>query len=134
MCFIRVFRSFTIALWIEGVLDSAGSGSGDKSICDLEESCQSINYAITIHIELLLPLQCDTDRLRNHIQCDVYDALNEAFENKSSLVIPCTMLDGEMNCRAMVTVLDNLTVSENLTRQLYKQLVNKEVSLINVSY
>lgn len=103
--------------------------SGDSmNICDPngQPQCQSISHATTIHIELLLTIPCDSESMRNDIRCDIDDMLNMTLSEiaeTSTPVIPCTMLnDNGMDCRALITVLDNLMVSQNLTRQLFEQL------------
>lgn len=112
------------------------TGSGDMRICDLNGAllCQSINYTTSIHIELTLSMRCANDSVRNDIQCDIDDALNMTLMTEAStLVIPCTMLeDNGVDCRVMISVLDNSTVSQNLTKQLFEQLRNNR-SLLMVS-
>ena len=115
-------------------IDASGDGGGDMNICDPngQPQCQSISYATTIHIELLLTMRCDSESMRNDIRCDIDDMLNMTLADTtetSSPVIPCTMLnDNGMECRALITVLDNSTVSQNLTRQLFEQLLEQLVN------
>ena len=109
--------------------DSSGDGGSDMNICDPngQPLCQSISYAAAIHIELLLTIRCN-QTIRNDIRCDIDDMLNMTLADiaeRSTPVIPCTMLnDNGMDCRALITVLDNSTVSQNLTQQLFEHLVN----------
>ena len=122
--------------------DASGNGAGDMNICDPngQPLCESISYASAIHIELLLTMSCDNERMRNDIRCDLDDMLNMTLADiaaeTSTPVIPCTMLNANgMDCRALVTVLDNSTVSQNLTQQLFEQLVtNRSNTTVSTGY
>ena len=118
---------------------STSTLSSGNGICDgLDDECQSINYDTAIHIELVLSMRCDTDSIQNDVRCDIDECLNEILNitvlmETSNLVIPCTTLnDNGVECIAMVSVLENSTVSQNLTQQLYN-IINDNKTLLNVS-
>jgi len=125
---------------VRKISSTDGSGDNDMYICDPngQPMCQSINYTITIHIELVLLMRCESiGSTRNDIRCDIDDVLNMTLADitaTSSPAMPCTMLnDNGMDCRALVTVLDdNSTASRILTQQLFEQLENNR-SLVMVS-
>lgn len=144
----RVLFMILILCAVVRKINSIDASGDSMNICDPngQPQCQSISHATTIHIELLLTIPCDSESMRNDIRCDIDDMLNMTLSEiaeTSTPVIPCTMLnDNGMDCRALITVLDNLMVSQNLTRQLFeqlKQLVNNgsnttytDVHLVNV--
>ena len=116
----------------------SGDGGGDKSICDSTDQslCQLINYTTTIHIELILTMECDDEHIQDDMQCDINEALSAALADlteTSSIIMPCTAVnDSGMDCIATVFVLNNSTVSQTLTRQLFELLMNNR-TLVNVS-
>lgn len=124
---------------MRGIHASHSGSGGDMRICDEQPLCQSINYTTVIHIELILSMRCENESTQNAIQCDIDEVLNAVLADiteMSSLVIPCTMVkDGGMDCRAMISVLDNstLTVSHTLTRQLFDHLANNRTLMMMVS-
>lgn len=118
-----------------------GSGNDRAKICDPHPLCQPINFTTPIiHIEIVLSMDCGSESVRNDIQCDIDDVLDEVLKTllddapeMKSLVIPCTVIEEtEMNCSAMITVLDNSTVSQSLTQQLFDRLLNNR-TLVMVS-
>lgn len=133
VCSIRVFYCHLVVRRIDG------DGSGEKSICDsIDQSlCQLINYTTTIHIELTLSMECNDENIQNDIQCDIDEALSAALEDlteTSNTIMSCTAAvnNSGMDCRVMITALDNSTVSQTLTQQLYKLLMNNR-TLVMVS-
>ena len=115
-------------------INSIDASGDDMNICDPngQPQCQSISYPTTIHIELLLPMACNESGKRNDIRCDIDDMLNMTLADiakTTTPVIPCTMLNHNgMNCTALIIVLDNTTVSQNLTQQLFEQLFEQLVN------
>ena len=123
---------------IDGLHNGDG-GSGNMSICDsIDRSlCQLINYTTTIHIELTLSMDCDDEYIQNNIQCDIDEALSAALADiteTSNTIMSCTTAvnDSGMYCRAMISALDNSTVSQTLTQQLFELLVTNR-TLVMVS-
>ena len=117
----------------------SGDDGGDKSICDSTDQplCQLINYTTTIHIELILSMEeCDDEHIQDDIQCDINEPLSAALADlteTSSIIMPCTVVnDSGMDCIATVSVLNNSTVSQILTRQLFELLMNNR-TLVGVS-
>lgn len=102
-------------------------------ICDDIPSCQSIDHATVVHIELvLLDMRCENDRIRSAIRCDIDDVLSDVIVEASSEAVSCTILkDNGTVCIALTSVLEDSTVSQNLTQKLYNELeANKTLLMV----
>jgi len=120
-------------------IDAIGSGD-DMNICNPSEQplCHSLNYTNIIHIELTLSMSCGNASIQNNIQCDLDEGINAVLTDVvgvSTAVRSCIMVkDSEMSCRALISVLEDSTVSQTLTRQLFEQLVsNKTLMMVSIT-